>query len=38
MRLEDEDDSNANVIYEGDVFWAKSANESVEGSIECQNF
>ena len=37
MKLQDEDNSNANVIDGGDVLLAKSANEIVEGSIEGQN-
>ena len=37
VKLEDEDDSDANVIDVGDVFLAKSANKSVEDSIQGQN-
>jgi len=37
VKLEDEDDSDASAIDEGDVFFAKTANESVEDSLEGQN-
>ena len=36
-KLEDEEDSDANVIDEGDVFLAESAQERVHDSIEGQN-